>query len=55
MQGLDLVKHLKRVSPRTRLIAYTSRSLNASESDFFRLSHAVLPKDLWPWRLAGAC
>ncbi len=46
MQGLDLVKHLKRVSPRTRLIAYTSRSLNASESDFFRLSHAVLPKDL---------
>jgi CheY-like chemotaxis protein len=46
MQGLDLVKHLKRVSPRTRLVAYTSRSLNASESDFFRLSHAVLPKDL---------
>jgi CheY-like chemotaxis protein len=46
MQGLDLVKHLRRVSPRTRLVAYTSRSLNASESDFFRLSHAVLPKDM---------
>jgi CheY-like chemotaxis protein len=46
MQGLDLVKHLRRVSPRTRLVAYTSRSLSASESDFFRLSHAVLPKDL---------
>jgi DNA-binding NarL/FixJ family response regulator len=45
-QGLDLLKHLKRVSPRTRLIAYTSRSLNASESEFFRLSHAVLPKDM---------
>lgn len=45
-QGLDLLKHLRRVSPRTRLIAYTSRSLNASESEFFRLSHAVLPKDL---------
>jgi CheY-like chemotaxis protein len=46
MQGLDLLKHISRVSPRTRLVAYTSRSLSASESDFFRLSHAVLPKDL---------
>lgn len=46
MQGLDLLKYIRRVSPRTRLIAYTSRSLSASESDFFRLSHAVLPKDL---------
>lgn len=45
-QGLDLLKHIKRVSPRTRLIAYTSRSLNAAESEFFRLSHIVLPKDM---------
>lgn len=45
-QGLDLLKHIKRVSPRTRLIAYTSRSLNAAESEFFRLSHVVLPKDM---------
>jgi hypothetical protein len=45
-QGLDLIKHIRRVSPRTRLIAYTSRSLNASESEFFRLSHVVLPKDM---------
>jgi DNA-binding NarL/FixJ family response regulator len=45
-QGLDLLKHIRRVSPRTRLVAYTSRSLSASESEFFRLSHAVLPKDL---------
>jgi hypothetical protein len=45
-QGLDLLKHLRRVSPRTRLVAYTSRSLNSSESEFFRLSHVVLPKDL---------
>lgn len=44
--GLDLLKHIRRVSPRTRLIAYTSRSLNASESEFFRLSHVVLPKDM---------
>jgi hypothetical protein len=45
-QGLDLVKHIRRVSPRTRVIAYTSRSLTAAESEFFRLSHVVLPKDL---------
>ncbi|SRR5258706_6607480 len=45
-QGLDLLKHIRRVSPRTRIIAYTSRSLTATESEFFRLSHAVLPKDL---------
>jgi CheY-like chemotaxis protein len=44
-QGLDLLRHIKRVSPRTRLIAYTSRSLSSSESEFFRLSHVVLPKD----------
>lgn len=46
MQGLDLLRHIRRVSPRTRVLAYTSRSLTAAESDFFRLSHAVLPKDL---------
>lgn len=45
-QGLDLLKHIKRVSPRTRLIAYTSRSLNSAESEFFRLSHVVMPKDM---------
>lgn len=45
-QGLELLKHIRRVSPRTRLVAYTSRSLSAAESEFFRLSHAVLPKDL---------
>jgi len=45
-QGLDLMRHIKRTSPRTRLIAYTSRSLSAGESEFFTLSHVVLPKDL---------
>lgn len=45
-QGLDLLKHISRVSPRTRLVAYTSRSLTAAESEFFRLSHVVLPKDM---------
>ena len=45
-QGLDLVRYVRRVSPRTRIVACTSRSLAAGESEFFRLSHAVLPKDL---------
>jgi hypothetical protein len=45
-QGLALMKHVKRVSPRTRRIAYTSKSLTSSESDFFTDSHVVLPKDL---------
>lgn len=45
-QGLDLLKYIRRVSPRTRLVAYTSRSLSAGESEFFRLSHVVLPKDM---------
>lgn len=45
-QGLDLLRHVRRVSPRTRLVAYTSRSLSAGESEFFRSSHVVLPKDL---------
>lgn len=45
-QGLDLLRHVRRVSPRTRVIAYTSRSLSAGESEFFRSSHVVLPKDM---------
>src|SRR5438105_5889909 len=41
-QGLDLLRYIRRVSPRTRVIAYTSRSLSAAESEFFRTSHVVL-------------
>jgi hypothetical protein len=44
--GLDLLNYIKRVSPGTRLIAHTSRSLSAAEAQFFRESHVVLPKDL---------
>jgi DNA-binding NtrC family response regulator len=44
-QGLSLLKHIRRVSPRSRVIAYTSKTLSASESEFFRNSHVVLPKD----------
>jgi DNA-binding NtrC family response regulator len=45
-QGLDILKYVRRISPRTRIIAYTSKSLSASESEFFRQSNAVLPKDM---------
>lgn len=44
-QGLSLLRFLRKEAVGVRLIAYTSRSLNASEADFFKLSHAVLPKD----------
>lgn len=45
-QGLDLMRYLNKNARGTRLIAYTSRSLSAAEADFFKLSHAVLQKDL---------
>jgi len=45
-QGLALMKYIKRVSPHTRRIAYTSRSLKSTEAEFFTESHVVLPKDL---------
>jgi hypothetical protein len=44
-QGLSLLRFLRKEAVGVRLIAYTSRSLTASEADFFKLSHAVLPKD----------
>ncbi|WP_043959593.1 hypothetical protein [Lysobacter sp. A03] len=44
-QGLDLLKFIKRVSPRTRIISYTSKALRSGESDFYRLSDRVLAKD----------
>ncbi|MRT20305.1 response regulator [Comamonas sp. CAH-2] len=44
--GLELMRYLSRNRNPARIIAYTSRSLSASEADFFKLSHAVLIKDL---------
>jgi len=44
-QGLDLMKYVRRVSPRTRIIAYTSQGLGSDKSDFYRLADAVLAKD----------
>lgn len=44
-QGLDLMRFIRRVSPRTRIIAYTSKGLGSDKSDFYRLADVVLPKD----------
>jgi len=44
-QGLDLLKFIRRVSPRTRIVAYTSKALGSGASDFFRLADTVLAKD----------
>lgn len=44
-QGLDLLRHVRRVSPRTRIIAYTSKALKSDKSDFYRLADTVLAKD----------
>jgi DNA-binding NarL/FixJ family response regulator len=44
-QGLDLMRFIRRVSPRTRVIAYTSKGLGSDKSDFYRLADTVLAKD----------
>lgn len=44
-QGLDLMRFMRRVSPRTRVIAYTSQGLGSDKSDFFRMADVVLEKD----------
>lgn len=44
-QGLDLMRFIRRVSPRTRIIAYTSKGLGSDKSDFYRLADTVLAKD----------
>jgi len=44
-QGLDLMRFIRRVSPRTRIVAYTSKGLGSDKSDFYRLADTVLAKD----------
>lgn len=44
-EGLSLLRHIKRVNPAVVVISYTSKSLGASQADFYRLSDAVLSKD----------
>jgi DNA-binding NarL/FixJ family response regulator len=44
-QGLSLLKHIKRVNPATIVLAYTSKSLPAEQSEFYRLTNGTLSKD----------
>lgn len=44
-EGLDLLKHIKRVNPSVVVLAYTSKSLGTEHADFFRMADGVLSKD----------
>jgi len=44
-QGLSLLKHIKRVNPAAIVLAYTSKSLPAEQSEFYRLTNGTLSKD----------
>ncbi len=44
-EGLDVLRHLKRVNPALKILAFSSRTFDASKADFFRLSDGVIRKD----------
>lgn len=44
-EGLDVLKHLRRVTPSLRIVAFTGRTFDSSKADFFRLCDRVLKKD----------
>ena len=44
-EGLDLLRHIKRVNPSVIVFAYTSKSLAPEHADFFRSADGVLKKD----------
>ena len=44
-EGLDVLRHLKRVNPALKIVAFTARTFDASKADFFRLSDDVIRKD----------
>jgi len=44
-EGLDVLKHLKRINPGLRIVAFTARTFDASKADFFRLCDGVIKKD----------
>ncbi len=44
-EGLAILRHVRRVSPGVIVLAYTSKSLDSSKADFYRLTDAVLSKD----------
>ncbi len=44
-EGLDVLRHLKRINPSLIVLAYTARTFDSSKADFFRMSDGVLRKD----------
>jgi DNA-binding response OmpR family regulator len=44
-EGIDVLRHLKRVNPSLRIVAFSARTFDASKSDFFRLCDDVVRKD----------
>jgi DNA-binding response OmpR family regulator len=44
-EGLDILKHVKRVAPAVVILSYTSKALKSKHADFYRLTDGVLPKD----------
>jgi DNA-binding response OmpR family regulator len=44
-EGLAILRHVRRVSPGVIVLAYTSKSLDSSKADFYRLTDGVLSKD----------
>lgn len=44
-EGLDVLRHLSRVSPALRILAFTSLTFDASKADFFRNVSEVVRKD----------
>jgi DNA-binding NarL/FixJ family response regulator len=44
-EGLSLLRHIKRISPATFVLAFTSLSLYSKQAEFYTLSDGVLSKD----------
>jgi DNA-binding response OmpR family regulator len=44
-EGLSILRHVRRVSPAVIILAYTSKALDSSKADFYRLTDGVLSKD----------
>ena len=44
-EGLDLLRHIKRVNPAVVVLSYTSKALLSNHADFYRISDGVLAKD----------
>jgi DNA-binding NarL/FixJ family response regulator len=44
-EGLSLLRHIRRVSPATFILAFTSLSLYSKQAEFYTLSDGILSKD----------